>query len=70
MRSNWLTRYMNELAGKPLSEGPLTFGDLYTAPRPPDDPEPDGPDYKAINLEMMTCGYQELDSPTGEAPFG
>jgi predicted acylesterase/phospholipase RssA len=52
--TNWLTRYLNELAGKPLSEGPLTFGDLYTAPRPPGDPVPDGPEYKAINLEMMT----------------
>jgi predicted acylesterase/phospholipase RssA len=52
--TNWLTHYLNELAGKPLSKGPLTFGDLYAAPRAPGDPEPNGPEYKAINLEMMT----------------
>jgi hypothetical protein len=32
----------------------LTFGDLYTAPRAAGDPEADGPDFRAINLEMMT----------------
>ena len=52
--TNWLTHYLNELAGKPLADGPLTFGDLYRAPRPPGDPEPGGPEYRAINLEMMT----------------
>jgi predicted acylesterase/phospholipase RssA len=52
--TNWLTHYLNELAGKPLAAGPLTFGDLYTAPRAAGDPEPAGPDYRAINLEMMT----------------
>lgn len=52
--TNWLTGYLNELAGKPLSSGPLTFGDLYAAPRASGDPERPGPDYRAINLEMMT----------------
>ena len=51
--TNWLTRYLNEIAGKPIGE-PLTFGDLYGAPRVPGDPEPAGPGYRAINLEMMT----------------
>jgi predicted acylesterase/phospholipase RssA len=51
--TNWLSRYLNELAGKPLA-APLTFGHLYRAQRAPGDPEPDGPDYRAINLEMMT----------------
>jgi predicted acylesterase/phospholipase RssA len=52
--TNWLTRYLNELAGKPLSQGPLTFGDLYRAPRLPIDPDaPTGP-ARTINLEMMT----------------
>ncbi len=52
--TNWLTRYLNELAGKPLEKGLLTFGDLYSAPRPPGDPDPDEAGYRAINLEMMT----------------
>lgn len=51
--TNWLVRYLNELAGKPLVE-PLTFGDLYRAPRVPGDPEMAGAEYRAINLEMMT----------------
>jgi predicted acylesterase/phospholipase RssA len=51
---NWLTRFLNELAGKPLANGPLTFGDLYGAPRADGDPEEDGPGYRSINLEMMT----------------
>jgi hypothetical protein len=52
--TNWLTHYLNDLAGKPMLDGPLTFGDLYGASRAPGDPEPDGPDYRAINFEMMT----------------
>ncbi len=30
----WLTRFINEVAGKPMSAGPLTFGDLWDAGRP------------------------------------
>jgi predicted acylesterase/phospholipase RssA len=52
--TNWLTGYLNELAGKPLAEGPLTFGDLYAARPVPGDPEPKDDDYRAINLEVMT----------------
>lgn len=52
--TNWLTRYLNEIAGKPLSQGPLTFGDLYRAPRLPIDPEARGGSARTINLEMMT----------------
>ena len=52
--TNWLTRYLNELAGKPLPAGLLTFGDLYTAPRIAIDPEPLSGPFRAINLEMMT----------------
>jgi predicted acylesterase/phospholipase RssA len=52
--TNWLTRYLNELAGKPLSKGLLTFGDLYEAPRTAIDPDPIAGSFRAINLEMMT----------------
>ena len=52
--TNWLTRYLNELAGKPVADGPLTFGDLYTARPAPGDPQTVDDDYRAINLEMMT----------------
>jgi hypothetical protein len=52
--TNWLTGFLNDLAGKPMSDGPLTFGDLYRAPAAAGDPEVQGPDYRAINLEMMT----------------
>ncbi len=52
--TNWLTRFLNELAGKPVTTGPLTFGDLYSAPRAKGDPEETGPGYRSINLEMMT----------------
>lgn len=51
---NWMSRYLNELAGKPLAKGPLTFGDLYRAGGAPGEPEPSSPGSKAINLEMMT----------------
>lgn len=27
--TDWLTEYLNELAGKPMAEGPLTFADLW-----------------------------------------
>ncbi|HKQ25778.1 MAG TPA: patatin-like phospholipase family protein [Burkholderiales bacterium] len=52
--TNWLTRYLNELAGKQLSTGPLTFGDLYGVPAPDGDPTAGSEGYKSINLEMMT----------------
>jgi predicted acylesterase/phospholipase RssA len=53
--TNWLTHYFNDLAGKPLSEGPLTFGDLYSAARAPgEDPRDEAHEYRGINLEMMT----------------
>lgn len=52
--TNWLTTFLNELAGKPLQQGPLTFGELYDAPPASGDPESRGQDYRAINLEMMT----------------
>ena len=52
--TNWLTRYLNELAGKPLSKGLLTFRDLYEAPRIAMDPDPLVGAFRAINLEMMT----------------
>ncbi len=44
--TNWLTGYLNRLAGKPEEGAPLTFGDLWGTR----DPEAD----RAINLEMMT----------------
>jgi hypothetical protein len=52
--TNWLTRYLNELAGKPLSKGLLTFRDLYEAPRTAIDPDPLVGAFRAINLEMVT----------------
>ncbi|HVS51968.1 MAG TPA: hypothetical protein VHD62_06390 [Opitutaceae bacterium] len=44
----WLTRYLDEIAGRPAGENdpPLTFGDLWQL-------QP-GSDERAINLEMMT----------------
>src|SRR5437667_3500593 len=43
--TNWLTKYLNELAGKPVAEGLLTFGDLYGAIPSPYDPEERGDQY-------------------------
>lgn len=42
----WLADYLNEVAGRPLNSGPLTFEHLW-ATRDPDAP-------RLINLEMMT----------------
>jgi predicted acylesterase/phospholipase RssA len=52
--TNWLSGYLNTLAGKDTAGDPLTFGDLYRAQRAPGDPEAPGDTYKSINLEMMT----------------
>jgi predicted acylesterase/phospholipase RssA len=50
--TNWLTWYLDALAGKKPGEGPLTFGDLHNANRAPGEPADSGP--RSINLEMMT----------------
>lgn len=52
--TNWLTGYLNELAGKPMTDGPLTFGDLYNARPLSGDPRAHDRNYRAVNLEMMT----------------
>jgi predicted acylesterase/phospholipase RssA len=55
--TNWLTHYFNLVAGKPLQEGPLTFGDLYGAPLTPAETAAGlekRPGSRAINLEMMS----------------
>ena len=52
--TNWLTGYLNGLAGKPAAAPPLTFGDLYGAPAAAGDPGAGAADNRAINLEMMT----------------
>ena len=52
--TNWLTGYLNELAGKNLADGPLTFGDLYAAKPAAGDFGVGDAGYRAINLEMMT----------------
>lgn len=52
--TNWLTGLLNRLAGKPLTNGPLTFGDLYNAPALAVDHTIPDPPERAINLEMMT----------------
>lgn len=44
--TDWLTGYFNELAGKPLAEGPLTFGDLWGTSDPAAE--------RAVDLQMMT----------------
>ncbi|HEV2130977.1 MAG TPA: hypothetical protein VGR27_07740, partial [Longimicrobiaceae bacterium] len=44
--TDWLTGYLNELAGKPLAEGPLTFGDLWGTR----DPDAE----RAVDLQMIT----------------
>lgn len=50
--SDWLTRLINELAGRRPDDPPLTFGDLWDGPGPaagsPSDDEP------FVNLEMLT----------------
>jgi predicted acylesterase/phospholipase RssA len=62
--SEWLTDYLNQVAGKPIGAGPLTFGDLWYADAK--DPEDSASDTKrssdirsssrepVIRLEMMT----------------
>jgi predicted acylesterase/phospholipase RssA len=50
--TNWLTPYLDDLAGKQPGEGPLTFGDLHRANPAPNQPADSGP--RSINLEMMT----------------
>ncbi|MFZ6647157.1 hypothetical protein ACO0LO_15640 [Undibacterium sp. TJN25] len=52
--TNWLTHYLNDLAGKPLSEGPLTFGDLYGVREPGIDQGASGKNPGVINLEMIS----------------
>jgi hypothetical protein len=52
--TNWLSGYLNALAGKDAAGDPLTFGDLYRAQRVPGEPETPGDTSKSINLEMMT----------------
>ncbi len=42
----WLTQYLEEVAGRPASDSPLTFGDLWQLQR--------GSNERVINLEMMT----------------
>ncbi len=52
--SNWLTYYLNQLAGKDPSKGPLTFGDLYDAPASPAEAAFAERSEEALNVEMMT----------------
>jgi predicted acylesterase/phospholipase RssA len=47
--TNWLSGYLNGIAGKP-ADLPLTFGDLWSAPQADDPIQTE----RAINLEMLT----------------
>jgi hypothetical protein len=58
----WLDDLLSDLAGKPTTAGPLTFGDLWSAGLPADpkataDPDSDDippPAERSIDLQMMT----------------
>jgi len=65
--TNWLSAYLNAVAGKP-ADAPLTFGDLWRAPQTRDRIKT----ARAINLEMMTTNLTHgrpysLPFPDGEA---
>ena len=60
--TQWLSHYFNDLAGKKIQEGPLTFGDLWdvkaddVAAR---DACRDDANHRALNLEMMTTAISQ-----------
>lgn len=57
--TEWLHGILQSLSGKPVSE-PLLFGDLWTAPRYPGEPETD----RAISLQMITTGVSHHEPRT------
>ncbi|PSJ37303.1 patatin-like phospholipase family protein [Allosphingosinicella deserti] len=55
----WLHTVLQELSGKPTDD-PLTFGDLWNAPRYPDEPVTE----RAITLQMITTGVSHHEPRT------
>lgn len=60
--TEWLHVMLQSLAGRPLSE-PLTFGDLWQAPRYPEEPRTE----KSLSLQMITTAISHHEPRT--VPF-
>ncbi|MDX0600457.1 RpoH suppressor [Sinorhizobium medicae] len=54
--TDWLHETLQALSGKPLDQ-PLTFGDLWTAPRYPGEPGSE----RAVTLKMITTGISHQE---------
>jgi predicted acylesterase/phospholipase RssA len=57
--TEWLHEVLQSLSGKPSGD-PLTFDDLWSAPRYPDEPSTE----KAISLQMITTGVSHHEPRT------